>query len=354
MKALAKLTAALALLASCGPAEPARAPAPPAASADTRAPSYQVVDATAPFWAFWQSHARSTPEARLAGFRELVIARNPALFGDGVIGRDPLNPDELGARLPPWLASLDARIDAMRALGRSVEQDLGRFDASFRQVFPDMSWDGTVYFTVSVDAFDGAVRRVDGRLALLFGLDKIALLYGPDASVGPLFHHELFHLHHQKLCSMPEPKPEGPNGLWPPLWTEGLAVYVSHHLNPKATLRELTLSPEMVSAADARMAPLAGELLRLLDDAREEDYRDYFLGAGQREDVPKRAGYYIGYRLARSLSKQMSFDRLVRLCGDELRTAIERELQRLIAAEPRSNERVGLARHSHARAASGG
>ena len=293
-----------------------------------------MVDATGPFWEFWKQHAGSSPDQRLRGFRELVIAKHPALFTDGVIGRDPLNPDELEARLPEWLASLDARAGAMQQLGKSVNRDLQRFDTSFRRVFPDMSWDGTVYFTVSVDAFDGAVRKVDGRLALLFGLDKIALIHGKDANLGALFHHELFHLHHQQLCAMPEPKPEGPNGLWPPLWSEGLAVYVSHHLNPSASLRELLLESKASSAADARMADLARELVRILDDAREEDYRDFFLGAGQRADVPKRAGYYLGYRVARSLAKQMSFDRLVRLCGDELRTAIERELLRLIAEEP--------------------
>jgi uncharacterized protein YjaZ len=160
------------------------------------------------------------------------------------------------------------------------------------------------------------------------------LLYGDNANLSALFHHELFHVFHQELCAMPEPKPEGPNGLWPPLWSEGLAVYVSRALNPKATLRELTLSDELVSGVDAKRPALARELLRLLDDAREEDYRDYFLGAGQRDDVPKRAGYYLGFLVARSLSKQMPFDRLVRLCGEDLRTAIERELQRLIAEEP--------------------
>ncbi len=292
-----------------------------------------MVDATAPFWKFWDRYGSAAPAARLAGFRSEVIAPNPALFQDGVIGRDPMNPDELEGRLPDWLASLDGRIDVMRALSGSVKSDLERFDQSFRQVFPDMHWDGTVYFTISVDAFDGAVRKVDGALALLFGIDKIALLYGKEANLAALFHHELFHLHHAELCKMPEPTEEGPNGLWPPLWTEGLAVYVSHHLNPKATLRQLTLSDEMKSEADAKLPALARDLLRVLDDAREEDFRDFFLGAGQRDDVPKRVGYYIGYRIASSLAKQMPFNRLVRLCGEELRAAIERELQRLIGQE---------------------
>lgn len=291
-----------------------------------------MIDATAPFWKFWEAHSGSGPEKRIRAFREQVIRENPALFSDGVIGRDPTIPDELDARLPEWLASLDQRIAIMRKLQRSVQHDLGRFDASFRRAFPDMSWQGNVYFTVSIDAFDGALRRVDGQLALLFGIDKIALIHGEDANLSALFHHELFHLHHRALCALPEPKPEGPNGLWPALWSEGLAVWVSHHLNPDATLRQLTLSEEMVAAVDAKLPALSRELSTLLDDAREVDHRDYFLGAGQREDVPKRSGYYVGYLVAKSLAEKSSFERVVRLCGPELREAIGRELARMSAA----------------------
>ncbi|MFO0565208.1 MAG: hypothetical protein U0263_06075 [Polyangiaceae bacterium] len=330
----------LGLLGAC-----TNAPAPvtprPAEPKPARSASYRVVDATGPFFEFWQRHEKSSPDARLAGFRELVIARHPELFRDDVVGKDPTISDELPARLPPWLASLDLRFDAMRALADSVKRDLPRFDQSFQQAFPDMRWDGAVFFTVSIDAFDGAVRKVDGKTALLFGIDKIALLHGKDANLAALFHHELFHLHHPTLCALPEPKPEGPNGLWPPLWTEGLAVYVSQRLNPKATLGELTLSAELVRATDERMALIAGELLQKLDDAREEDFRDFFLGAGQRPEIPKRSAYYVGYRVAASLARQMSFDRLVRLCGDELRTAIERELLRLKSAEPAAPAPMG-------------
>jgi hypothetical protein len=324
-------------IASCGAhsTAAARAVAAPATAkaADASPPrSYRVVDATDPFWKFWDRFRDATPEQRLHGFRTLVIAENPSLFVDSVIGRDPLDPNELESRLPEWLASLDGRVDAMRGLHESVERDLERFDASFRRAFPDMSWGGSVYFTVSIDAFDGALRRVDGQPSLLFGIDKIERLYGKNANLAALFHHELFHLHHQALCAMPEPTPEGPNGLAAPLWTEGLAVYVAHHLNPGASLAELTLSEEMVTAADARMPALARELLGLLDDAREEDYRDFFLGAGKRDDLPKRVAYYVGYRVAASLAKQMPFEQLVRLCGSELRRAIELELRRMAGA----------------------
>ncbi len=63
----------------------------------------------------------------------------------------------------------------MRHVSQTFRSDLTRYDQSFRQAFRNMSWAGTVYLTISVDAFDGAVRRIGTEPALLFGIDRISL-----------------------------------------------------------------------------------------------------------------------------------------------------------------------------------
>jgi hypothetical protein len=288
-----------------------------------------VVDATGSFWAFWEKYAAQDAEARVAGFREMVMAARPELFLVNVIGRDPTRPQEIDERLPGYVASLDARIAVMRALSASVREGLSRFDASFRRTFPTMRWRGTVYFTLSVDAFDGAVRMVAGEPALLFGIDKIALIHGADANLGPLFHHELFHVHHEMQCPSPDYQKEGPHGLYDPLWREGLAVYVSRVLNPGANNKQLLLDDEMVRRGTEMLPALAKELQSLLDDAKEEQYRDFFLGAGQRQDIPKRVAYFVGLRVVEKVAADRALPDLVRLCGPELRAAIEEALKKL-------------------------
>jgi hypothetical protein len=196
--------------------------------------AYRIVDATGPFWLLW-SKARDAPlDEQRRWFKDIVTAAHPELFQPEVIGLDPAHPaDDIDARLLAYLPKLPARIRAMRRVTDSVRTDLARHDSTFRETFPDMRWSGTIYFTVALDAFNGGTRPVGGETALLFGVDKIAALQGEDANLGPLFHHELFHVYHGSVNAQMASATHGP--VYQDLWCEGLAVYVSKRLNPDAT-----------------------------------------------------------------------------------------------------------------------
>jgi len=234
----------LLLLSACTPLSgprPATRPPKPASR------SYHVIDATPAFWTFWQAHAANPPQVQAAAFRRMVVGAHPELFTPDVIGVDPsLRGSDLEQRLGPYLASLPARIPAMRSVHARLAQQLGQYDRSFRTLFPDMRWSGTVYVTISVDAFDGSVRLVQDKLCLLFGIDKIVKVHGGSGDLGPFFHHELFHVYHHGMNPPPPMTEAGPHGLLQPLWREGLAVYVSHLLHPAASATELLLTREMV------------------------------------------------------------------------------------------------------------
>ena len=116
-----------------------------------------------------------------------------------------------------------------------------------------------------------------------------------------------------------------------PLWSEGLAVYVAATLTPDATPAELLLKDPMTAEVDARQGALVRELREHLDDITEEKYRDFFLGSGQRADVPKRAAYLIGYRVARHVATATgaSLPELARLRRPELRDRVDAALAAL-------------------------
>lgn len=303
------------VLASCRDAAPPPAPAPP---------SYRVVDDVGSFLRFWDAHpdaASRTP----AAFRAEVAAARPSLYSPVVLG--PYGDD---AHLAGFLADVGPRVPAIRAIDQRLTRDLGAYDATFRRAIPDMSWSGTVYFLVSLDSFDGATREVDGRVALLFGVDKMAKLHGERGNLEPLFHHELFHLYHQGVTHWDD----GP-GMLAPLWSEGLAVWVSYRLNPTATVEDLVLTPEMVREVTARLPAMAHELRARLDDGDETLYRDYFLGRGQRADVPKRGAYYVGYLVARRVAAGKTIPALARMTKDEARVAVGAALDELERDPPR-------------------
>jgi Predicted Zn-dependent protease (DUF2268) len=287
---------------------------------------YTKVDTLPPFWRFWKAAEGKDPYQQIALFRTIVAAAHPEIYTKDVIGRTAgTEAFSLDARLGEWLPQLPERIATMRRLTREIEANLGRFDHSFKHAFPDFSWRGSVYFTVAVDAFDGAVRKVDGKMALLFGIDKIAKLHGADASLEPLFHHELFHMHHGAV----NPSPAGDRTLLYPLWNEGLAVYVAHKLNPKATWPQLVLSDAMVRRGTELLPKLAAELRPHLKGTTEAAYRDFFLGAGKRADIPKRVGYFVGYQVVKLVARDKTLDQLVRLRGKELFGAVDEALKTL-------------------------
>jgi hypothetical protein len=86
----------------------------------------------------------------------------------------------------------------MRKLSDSLEGDLPLYLSDFQKAFPDFACQYSIYFLVSLGAFDGAVRSVNGDPALLFGVDVIARIH-PQDELGVFFDHELLHIYHRQL-----------------------------------------------------------------------------------------------------------------------------------------------------------
>lgn len=322
----------LASVSGCAHARstPLRAVDPPTPRAASS--SYRIRDATGPLRSYLERSAALTDEARVEAFQRIVVAANPDLFTVEVLSRGVKTWSGLDARLREVLPKLEQRREGILRISGQLTAELANHDATFRQAFPDMKWSGSVVFTASLDAFDGGLRPLGAETALLFGVDKMVALYGDNARIGPLFHHELFHCYHMAVNPTLEPTPES-HGVLEPLWAEGLAVYVAASLNPDATARELTLTESMVREVDAAQGRLAQELRGVLDEISEEGYRDFFLGAGQRADVPKRAGYLLGYRVAQRVAARTSasLPELARLRRPRLRALVDEALASLAA-----------------------
>lgn len=325
----------VALVSACVPTPrrvvPPGVPAPVATAPAASSPAeWTTIDVMPDWWAFWAAAADQPRVRQRELFDQLVVEQHPALFGEAVLSIDRSAPFELEPRVDALLEVVPPLVPTMRRLSEQLEDELPRHRATFTSAFEDFAWRGKVYFTVSLLVFDGAVRDVDGEEALVFGLDKIAQLHGESASLAPLFHHELFHVYHFGTHA---PFGPGPSRIYQALWGEGLAVWVSRELNPGASLSDILMSAEMVAAADAIMPRLAAELRAELDSEDADVYRDFFRGSGQRDDLPKRAGYYVGLRVAEILARGRTARQLAELADPQLRREIEVALRELEGAE---------------------
>ena len=157
----------------------------------------QVVNLMPSFWRFWDAAKDRPPSTQLLLFDEMVVKEHPEVYREGVLSIGSGGPD-LTTQIANFLRGAPADIAAMRKLSDSLEGDLPLYLSDFQKAFPDFACQYSIYFLVSLGAFDGAVRSVNGDPALLFGVDVIARIH-PQDELGVFFDHELLHIYHRQL-----------------------------------------------------------------------------------------------------------------------------------------------------------
>jgi hypothetical protein len=286
----------------------------------------QVVNLMPSFWRFWNATKDQPQSTQLLLFNEMVVKEHPEVYREGVLSIGSGGPD-LTTQIANFLRGAPANIAAMRKLSDSLEGDLPLYLSGFQRAFPDFACRNSIYFLVSLGAFDGAVRSVNGDpAALLFGVDVMARIH-PQDELGIFFDHELFHIYHRQITGM-----AGGMGdpLYRALWEEGLATYVSGVLNFQVSESAILGRPEDLAArAKPLLSQLARELLQNMDSTSPDLYRTFFLGNSARKDIPPRSGYYVGLLIARELGQNYSLQQLAEMNGESLRSTMRRILQKM-------------------------
>lgn len=199
----------------------------------------------------------------------------------------------------------------------SITSEISLNLAPFLRQFPDFNTDFDISIIHSLGEMDGGTRIIDGKFHFILGVDGIAK-YHSGSTDTPFLHHELFHVYHWQFF-------KGEDKLWMSLWSEGLATYVSEALNPGSSTVDIMLDipTGLVGACESDLVFLWNDIKTALDSTDEAVYTTYFLLSSQDPRVPKRAGYYLGYRIAKMLAKTHSLDELVKMKPDKIRQLIE-------------------------------
>jgi hypothetical protein len=289
-----------------------------AGAADAEPPL--AVDLMPRFFAFWDLAQQTPPAdtvARVRAFREQVVEPYESFYARAA---GQLT-DE---RIATWLESVGTDVPAMRTISARLGTDLERYRRSFVDSLADFVWDGRVYFYPSLYMRDGGTMTIDGSTSLVFGVDMIARLNGAEADLTVLFHHELFHVYHaQRLRGM-----SGPQPLYRQVWREGLATYASQRLNPgRSELDVLLQDSTLADEGPAALPMLAREMLAQVDDTAPATASAWLLARRTRPEIPPRAGYLIGLRVAQLMGERRSLRELARLDGPELRTRMVEALE---------------------------
>jgi hypothetical protein len=296
------------------------------------------VDLTPAFGAAWEE-TKDLPDSERVDAFERNFAPNLPGFYDPKRA-SPGREERFQARILRGLKQFPEQRAGIEDVSRRFATMFTPALSSFEAQFGTMTGYPPVYLVNSLGEFDGATRELPDGVRLLFGADMIARIHAKH-DVQPFFHHELFHLYHNRL------HPEECGMMWCSLWFEGLAVYVSEKLNPGATDDELLLNvptpirPEV----DAHMTEAVCAVRWRLESRDRSDYAALFMTERLTPNLPPRFGYYVGYRVAQRLGRRRSFNELARLPPQEVRPLIERTLRDMAAcsAAPGSPEPGPLA-----------
>jgi hypothetical protein len=187
-----------------------------------------------------------------------------------------------------------------------------------------MHWVGDIYVMASGYCFNGRAQNIQGRGAILFGMDATIALGQKDMTPGMT--HELFHRYHRQFFDF-----EGSKNypLWTTLWAEGLAQYVAEYLNPTASEVDLSHVPAgMVQQVDTKRRELAADFLKKSDSTQETDAKVYFNDIRSQDPfVPPRAGYRLGTLVVRELAKNYPLQTMAHWSQNEARPKIQAALE---------------------------
>lgn len=110
------------------------------AGADAIKPTYRVINLMPLFFQFWDGTQGLDKAARAKKFREDVVEPNKTLY----LAFEGRAEDE--TFLAAYLDGIAPLIPALRHYGDGLTANLGDYQKSFQNRFPDMGWKGDVYF----------------------------------------------------------------------------------------------------------------------------------------------------------------------------------------------------------------
>jgi len=282
---------------------------------------YNLVDLSDDFIAFYDRTEGLAPELRIKAFKTDIVPLMPDFYGRERFAS--MSMADYDRRIGRQLEAFAAQRERYEMKAASFADLLAPAYRSFTRAFPDTGEIGDIYLLHSLGEMDGGTRSFSGGSVLLFGADVMARVH-PYDDEEPFFHHELFHVYHQRAFA-------GCEEVWCALWTEGLAVHVARTLNPDASDAQLLLTvPEDIPGpVDANLREAVCETRARLDSRSESDIGALFSFERLNERLPPRFGYYVGYLVAREAGRTRSIQHLARLDATEARPIVEAALARL-------------------------
>lgn len=287
-----------------------------------KAPSYQLVNMGPEFKQYVETFRNQSAENRWIGWLELE-SKYFEIFKAGI--GDPAKYENLKkAHLEKLFKALPDFEKNMWELFEQAEIITKTQITKFKSVFPDLQDGISIVFMPSLSFFNGQAE--ENRLFV--GVDMVS---ERNDDINILFSHEFFHIYHfEKLKN---------KKLWKtmtsPLWTEGMATWVSMHLNPYATYEVALMDKELAQFSESleNIKKMATEYHPISQGPFESDIgkqatAEWFMTSTR---IPNRQGYGLGTHIVNEISKSLPVADMAALDEDAFALLVDEALIKLRA-----------------------
>jgi hypothetical protein len=279
------------------------------------------------FLNFYASSKDSPDDQKIKNFKSEVYDKAPLIY-------DNLYNDIkwIGQVPDTWLLRYVNEFSGIEKNFRELSGKLNiQFDSSlseFQRAFPDFKPDFDVCILHSLGIRAGGPVEIKGKTVLMFGVDQMAK-YFAFQNFKPFFQHELAHIYHSQHFTPVNNDKYSNGAVYNFLWREGLAVYTSGVLNPGAGEIEIFMVDSLPQQTNRVMQVIARDLVENLYSTDQKLIEKYFWTSSKDTDIPKTAGYYMGYYVVKEMAEDYSLTELVSLKEDEFIPKMEQLLKKL-------------------------
>ncbi|MFY9223062.1 MAG: VWA domain-containing protein [Blastocatellia bacterium] len=294
---------------------------------------YKVINLMPAFWQIYKQIKNKDIKEQTKEFYEIFIKQYPNIFNADNLEISQENfESEVKTKLAIFLFDLKKHAFKLEKLSDQLSNDFEANEENFLSRFPDFNWKGTIYFLPILTSFISKQTIINNEEALIFGLDTIAFKSNQNISFWPIFHHELFHLYHQKFqANAKHLNFEQP--LYDFIWQEGLACYVASLLNPETNKGQILQLDFNHKTTFIPLQTIAQILRANLMISPKEFYQDCFgLSSKLDSNISENyvdSGNYLCFLLAEKLVLAQTFPKAILLEKQDLEKSLDFLLRRV-------------------------
>lgn len=309
-------------------------------SSQEKSPSFRVISFMPDFYHFWQEVKDEPLEKNIALGDSLFESQHSDFYQQVIY--EGLSGEQLSQfksqKLKDFLSSLkEDDIDRMRAKEKELQMLIPRGLEDLTKLVPAEKIVPTYYIIPSLNISSEAGRPYNDDFILYFGLEIVSRMRNQDY-IKAIIVHETFHaLHFKNIIPIIMEKygedvnifafiqREGPLFI---AFFEGLTVYATEKLYPGIPRPSVT--EDFVSQYQDNFILYTREFLKDLQSFDYQKYKKYFIDPSDDPLIPAKFGYWLGYKVIESLSKNFSVQQMIEWTPEKANHMVREEINHIL------------------------